>query len=253
MGGLRKKIPITFATLACAWLAISGVPFTSGWYSKEAILGAAHHHAPWMYWVGVATAAVTAFYVSRSMFLTFWGEYKGHAHPHESPVSMWAPLAVLAVLSLAGGFLFNVPHYLEPIFPVEHGEHNMMLEIIGSGAGLLGIAVAWLMYIAKPGMADSISKSLGGLYTLVYNKYFVDEMYDAAIIHPTIDGSRTVLWRGLDAGTIDGAVNGVGWLSRKIGSVLRRIQTGNIRSYATWVVAGSVAVIFLLGIAGGMR
>ena len=253
MGGLRKKIPITFATLACAWLAISGVPFTSGWYSKEAILGAVHHHSPWMYWIGVATAAMTAFYVSRSMFLTFWGEYKGHGHPHESPVSMWGPLAVLAALSLGGGILFNVPHYLEPLFPAAGHGHDLMLEVIGSAAGLLGIGLAWFIYIARPGMADSISKSLGGLYQLVYNKYFVDEFYFATVINPTVTGSRSLLWRGLDAGAIDGAVNGVGWLSRRIGNVLRRLQTGNIRSYATWVVVGSVAVIFLLGIAGGVR
>ena len=253
MGGLRKKIPITFATLACAWLAISGVPFTSGWYSKEAILGAVHHHSPWMYWVGVATAAVTAFYVSRSMFMTFWGEYKGHGHPHESPVSMWGPLAVLAVLSLGGGILFNVPHYLEPLFPSAGHGHDLMLEVIGSAAGLLGIGLAWFMYIARPGMADSIASSLGGFYRLVYNKYFVDEFYFATIIHPTVTGSRSILWRGLDAGTIDGAVNGVGWLSRRIGGVLRHLQSGNIRSYATWVVVGSVALIFLLGVAGGVR
>ena len=173
MGGLRTKIPITFAVLACAWIAISGVPFTSGWYSKEAILCAVHHHSPLMYWIGVATAAVTAFYVSRSMFMTFFGEYRGHAHPHESPPVMWVPLAVLAVLSLAGGFLFNVPHILEPLFPVEHGGHNMMLEIIGSAAGLVDAGLAYVMYVASPGLPESISTSLGGVYRLVYNKYDV--------------------------------------------------------------------------------
>ena len=253
MGGLRKKIPITFAVLCCAWLAISGVPFTSGWYSKEAILGAVHHHSPLMYWIGVATAAVTAFYVSRSMFMTFWGEYRGHAHPHESPPVMWVPLAVLAVLSLAGGFLFNVPHILEPIFPAAHGEHDIMLEIIGSAAGLLGIALAYVMYIASPGMPDAISSSLGGLYRLVYNKYYVDEAYDAAIIKPIVNTSRTGLWQFADVWLIDGIVNGFGGFSRWVGGGLRMLQSGSIRSYAAWVVAGAVIFIIAAGMLGSTQ
>ncbi|MEZ5356077.1 MAG: NADH-quinone oxidoreductase subunit L [Bryobacteraceae bacterium] len=251
MGGLRKHIPITFYTLCAAWIAISGVPFTSGWYSKEAILGAVHHHAPWMYWAGVITAAMTAFYVSRSMFMTFFGEFRGHGEPHESPVSMWAPLAVLAVLSVIGGAAFNIPHFLEPVLgAAEHGGHDMMLEVIGSAAGLLGIALAYVMYVASPGMADSIADSLGGVYRLVYNKYFVDEVYDAMVVSPTIAGSRSLLWRGLDAGFIDGAVNGVGWLARTIGGGLRHLQSGNIRSSAAWVVFGAVLAVLLIGIAG---
>jgi len=254
MGGLRSKTPITFATLTCAWLAISGVPFTSGWYSKEAILGAVHAHHPWMYWIALVTAGVTAFYVSRSMFMTFWGEYRGHAHPHESPVAMWAPLAVLAVLSIAGGFLFDIPHILEPVFPRgEHGAHDLTLEIIGSAAGLIGIGLAWLFYVASPGLPKRAAEALGGLYTLVYNKYFVDEVYDATIVSPLIGGSRALLWKGLDAGVIDGAVNGAGLLAAAIGGGLRRLQSGNIRSYATWVVAGSAAVVVLLGVMGGAR
>ena len=253
MGGLRKKIPITFWTLFCAWIAIAGIPLTSGWYSKEAILGAVHHHAPWMFWVGVVTAAITSFYVSRAMFMTFFGEFRGHGHPHESPPSMWIPLAALAGLSLAGGFLFNIPHFLEPLFPVSHEGHDMMLEIIGSSAGILGIAIAYVMYVAKPGMADSIADSLGGLYRLVYNKYFVDEVYFATVVNPTVAGSRAVLWRGVDAGIIDGTVNGVGSIACFIGSVLRRVQSGNIRTYAAWVVLGSVLVIVMVGLAGGSR
>ncbi|MBK7926231.1 MAG: NADH-quinone oxidoreductase subunit L [Bryobacterales bacterium] len=251
MGGLRTKIPITFAVLACAWIAISGVPFTSGWYSKEAILGAVHHHSPLMYWIGVVTAAVTAFYVSRSMFMTFFGEYRGHAHPHESPPVMWAPLAVLAVLSLAGGFLFNVPHILEPLFPVEHGGHDIMLEIIGSAAGLVGIGLAYVMYMASPGLPESISTSLGGVYRLVYNKYYVDEAYDATVVRPLVNGSRTGLWQFGDVWLIDGVVNGMGGFARWIGGGLRTLQSGSIRSYAAWVVAGAVIFIIAAGAIAG--
>jgi NADH-quinone oxidoreductase subunit L len=253
MGGLRKKIPITFWTLVGAWIAIAGFPLTSGWYSKEAILGAVHHHAPWMYWVGVITAAITAFYVSRAMFMTFFGEFRGHGHPHESPPSMWVPLAALAVLSVGGGYLFNIPHFLEPLFGPASEHADLTLEIIGSSAGILGIVIAYVMYMAKPGLADSIANSLGGLYRLVYNKYFVDEVYFATVVNPTVAGSRTVLWRGVDAGIIDGAVNGVGSLAGFVGSLLRRLQSGNIRTYAAWVVLGSVLVIALVGFAGGSR
>ena len=117
MGGLRKKIPITFWTMVCAWVAIAGVPPFDGFYSKDAILVAAYQHSHAIYWIGVFTAGLTAFYVSRAMFMTFFGSYRGQAHPHESPAVMWVPLAVLAVLSLVGGWLFPIPEFLKAMFP----------------------------------------------------------------------------------------------------------------------------------------
>jgi len=283
MGGLRKFIPITFITLSCAWIAISGVPFTSGWFSKEAILGSVYHFCPWMYWVAVITATVTAFYVSRAMFLTFFGELHhgghddhhhdshdahahdhGHAHdhahdhshdhtPHEAPAVMWIPLGILAILSLVGGF-FDLPHFLEPALPhAPHVEHEAWLEIVGSGAGILGILIAYVMYIASPGMPDQITAKLGGLYRLVYDKYRVDEAYDMVVVQPLIGGSRAMLWKGLDAGLIDGIVNGTGGLARMIGGLARWVQSGNIRSYGTWVVLGSVVAIAILSLSGGTR
>ncbi len=117
MGGLRTKIPITFWTLMCGGVAIAGVPPFSGFHSKDAILAAAYQHAPWMYWVGVFTAFMTAFYVFRALFLCFFGTYRGHHHPHESPPVMWIPLALLAALSLGGGYI-NVPKFLEPMFRI---------------------------------------------------------------------------------------------------------------------------------------
>jgi NADH-quinone oxidoreductase subunit L len=160
----------------------------------------------------------------------------------------------LAILSLIGGYVFDIPHFLEPIFPVSHEAHDVMLEIIGSSAGILGIALAWLMYIAKPGLADSIANSLGAVYRLVYNKYFVDEAYDWTVVKPLIGGSRALLWRVVDAGIIDGTVNGVGTVARGMGGILRRLQSGNIRTYAAWVVLGSVLVIAVIGLsAGGLR
>jgi NADH-quinone oxidoreductase subunit L len=245
MGGLWNKIPRTFATIFCAAVAIAGVPPFSGFFSKDAILLAAYEHAPWMYWVGVITAGMTAFYVFRAVFLTFFGTYRGHHHPHESPAIMTVPLMALALLSLGGGFI-NIPKWLEPMFPLAEHE-NFTLMAISVIAGLTGIALAYLLYVLRPGMADSISAAFGGLYKLVYNKYFVDEVYDAAIVRPTVAGSREVLWKVVDVGGIDGMVNGVARLARSMGDVLKLMQSGNIRSYATWVVCGSIVLIVTIG------
>jgi NADH-quinone oxidoreductase subunit L len=115
-----------------------------------------------------------------------------------------------------------------------------------------GIALAALMYLLKPGMADAFAGRVGGLYRLVYNKYFVDEMYDAAVVRPLVGGSREMLWKLVDGAMIDGLVNGVASRARDVGGVLQRIQSGNIRSYATWVVFGAVMLIFMMGLAGGL-
>ena len=253
MGGLRKKIPWTFATMMCASVAIAGVPPFAGVYSKDAILAAADRHAPWMYWVGVITAGMTAFYVFRAIFLAFYGKYRGEAHPHESPFVMIGPLVVLAALSLAGGRLFNVPGFLAPLFPPVEEGHDIGPVVVSVAFGLAGIALAWLFYVAKPGLPDQVATTFNGLYKLIYNKYFVDEIYDAVVVNPVVSGSREVLWKGVDVAVIDGAVNGVGHRARGIGGVLKRLQSGNIRSYAAWVLLGSVVLLFVMGVMGGLR
>jgi NADH-quinone oxidoreductase subunit L len=236
----------------CAGIAISGIPPFAGFFSKDEILAAAYVRAPWMYWIGVLTAAMTAFYVFRALFLTFFGEYRGHHHPHESPWVMTGPLAVLALLSAGGGFI-NIPRWLEPMFPKEAESGNPALVYVSVAAGVIGIALAYIFYVARPGLADSFSNAVSGLYKLVYNKYFVDEVYNAAVVQPVVKGSRAFLWRGVDAGLIDGIVNGIGARSRGIGGILRLLQSGNIRSYAAWVVLGSVIVLLAIGFAGGAQ
>jgi NADH-quinone oxidoreductase subunit L len=253
MGGLRKRIKWTYLTMMCAAVAIAGIPPFAGFFSKDAILLAAYHRAHWIYWAGTLTAGLTAFYVFRAMFLTFFGEYRGHEHPHESPAVMTIPLAILALLSIGGGFLFKIPDFLGTIFPTLEAPEDVALMLISTSAGIVGIGVAWYMYVARPGTADALTKNIKGLYTLVYNKYFVDEVYDATVVKPVVNGSRVVLWKGMDAGLIDGIVNGAGTTAQGVGGVLRRIQSGNIRSYATWVLLGSVLVIVTLGLAGGLR
>jgi NADH-quinone oxidoreductase subunit L len=248
MGGLARKIPITCGVLLCASLAIAGVPATSGYFSKDLILESAYSYAPWMYWVGVLTAGMTAFYVFRAFFMAFFGEYRGHEHhPHESPFVMWGPLAILAVLSLGGGFI-NIPKYLEPLFPVSEGVLPSFVGWTPAAVGIGGIALAYVFYVLAPALPKILATAFGPVYTLLYNKYFIDEAYDSAVVNPTIDGSRSLLWRTFDAGTIDGAVNGVGKTARALGSVLRLPQSGYIRSYAGWVVAGAILVVIVMGL-----
>jgi len=271
MGGLRKYTPITMVTLLCGSLAIAGFPYLSGAASKDLILEAAYEHAPWMYWVGVFTAGMTAFYVFRAFFLTFFGEYKGkhaaghghghddHGHgehgngePHESPAIILIPLVILAALSLGGGFI-NIPHFLEPIFPLQEGEPARWLEYVATAAGLGGIALAYLFYVVSPGLPESLENTFKGLHTLIYNKYYVDEFYDSTVVEPVVGGSRQLLWRIGDVRVIDGLANGIGTAARGLGGILRRAQSGYIRSYAAWVIAGTVLAIAYIGFMGASR
>ncbi len=252
MGGLRRAMPITFYTLGIASLAISGFPGFSGFFSKDAILSAAYTNAPWMFWIGAITAGLTAFYVFRAYFLAFFGSYRGHHHPHESPRIITIPLIVLAILAAGGGFI-NVPAWLSPQLPM-HGQENGTAMAISAAFGIIGIIVAWFLYVARPSLAESARNALGPIYSLVFHKYFVDELYQGAVRKPVEGISRLVLWRGVDENVIDNSfVNGLGRTIRGWGALLRHLQSGSIRNYATWVFAGSLLVIFVLGLVGGLR
>jgi len=226
----------------------------------------------------VFTAGMTAFYVFRAFFLTFFGEPRwkkaeghsasahghdahdahghdshGHGEPHESPASMWIPLAVLAVLSLVGGYI-NIPKWLEPMFKLqEEAPGTEWTVYVSVAAGLIGIALAALFYLVSPGIPEALARGFSLPYRWIYNKYYVDEFYDSLVVNPMIDGSRSLLWRVMDAGGIDGIVNGVGKTARNVGGVLKRIQSGSIRSYAAWVVLGSIIVIIAVSLSGGAR
>jgi len=159
---------------------------------------------------------------------------------------MTLPLVVLAILSAGGGFI-NVPRWLEPMFPAKTEAGNEWLMYVSVAAGVIGIAVAYVCYIARPGIADSFTASLSGLATLF------DRIYNAFIVVPVVTISRVFLWRGVDAGLIDGIVNGAGSRSRGVGNILKLLQSGNIRSYAAWVVLGSIIVIIAVSLSGGVR
>jgi NADH-quinone oxidoreductase subunit L len=252
MGGLRKAMPITFWTLGAACLAISGFPGFAGFFSKDAILSAAYAHAPWMFWIGVITAGITAFYVFRAYFLAFFGDYRGHHHAHESPLVMTLPLIVLALLSIGGGYI-NVPSWLSPAFPLSEHE-NLAAMIISASFGIIGIIIAAILYVFRPALAESLKNAAGPFYTLVLNKFYVDEIYQVAVVRPLEGISRAVLWHGVDESLIDtGLVNGLGRVVRGWGSIFRRYQSGSIRNYATLILAGSLLVIFVFILAGGAR
>ncbi|MGH9624579.1 MAG: proton-conducting transporter membrane subunit, partial [Bryobacteraceae bacterium] len=245
-------MPITFVTLLCASLAISGVPYFSAYFSKDAILSAAYSHSLWMFWVGAITAGVTSFYVFRAFFLAFFGTYRGHEHAHESSWVMTAPLIVLAVLSVGGGYI-PVMSWLSLGFGPAAHENTIAMDI-SAACGILGILIAWLFYIVRPSLVPAFTRAIGPVYTLVFNKYYIDELNHNAIVRPLKAVSDVVLWRGVDEALIDGAgVNGMGRLIRSWGGLLRWFQSGSIRNYGTWVLVGALLAIFVFGLVGGVR
>ncbi len=266
MGGLRKHTPVTHRTMLVAALAIAGIFPFAGFFSKDEILWSAWARGQTLLWaVGLVTAGLTAFYMFRLIFLTFYGEERfseeARHHLHESPPSMILPLVVLAALSLVGGFV-GLPawmhlgpnvfeHYLEPslaqAYRPELGAHSHALEAglaaVSVLVALLGIFLAYRMYLARPGTADRLAARWGRIYRILYNKYYVDEAYDAVFVDPTVRGSQKVLWQGFDVGIVDGAVNGAGSTIRMWAGILKNVQNGLIRSYAAWILLGAVAVL----------
>jgi NADH-quinone oxidoreductase subunit L len=270
MGGLREKIPITFWTMFMATLAIAGAPGFSGFFSKDEILNEAQRVSPVLWGLGVLTAGLTSFYMFRLLFLTFFGkpQYNEHkVHVHESPKSMTIPLIVLAILSVCGGWMAapalvgGANHFKDFLAPVlsttaepaataaESSAGGEILQaLVGAPviAGLLGFLLAWWLYIKSPKTPKKLADSLSGPYKLLSGKYFIDELYQAVIVVPLVWISRNVLWHVIDEGAIDGTVNGVAFASREAGDNLRRAETGNIRSYATWIVLGVLVFTSLL-------
>jgi NADH-quinone oxidoreductase subunit L len=267
MGGLRKHTPITFWTMFIAALAISGIFPLAGFFSKDEILWSAWSKGhPFVWLLGFITAGMTAFYMFRLIFLTFFGKSRFSEevrhHLHESPGSMTGPLVVLGILSVVGGFV-GLPawlgsnrffHFLEPslawTLAEEHAEASHMQELgfagLSIGVALAGILLAYRMYVLRPEAPAALAARWKTIHRVLFRKYYVDEVYDAAIIHPTLNASTNVLWKRVDVGMIDGSVNGVGHLVRGFGSTLKHVQNGMIRSYAAWILLGMVAVLLYM-------
>jgi NADH-quinone oxidoreductase subunit L len=179
----------------------------------------------------------------------------GHGEPHESPMVMLVPLMILAVLSVIGGLVGignRFEHFLEPVFGIgvaeaagEAASHGTELLLMGISitVAVLGFILAYLLYVSKPYLPQKIADGLNGFYTAVLNKYYVDELYAKLFVKPLIDGSTTILWQGVDRKVIDDTVNNAADGARHVSDEVRHMQSGNLRSYAGWIAAGSAVVI----------
>jgi NADH-quinone oxidoreductase subunit L len=269
MGGLRKKLPITFITFLIATLAISGIPPFSGFFSKDEILAAAWEKSPVIWAWGVFGALITCFYMFRVVYLVFYTSFRGTEqqahHLHESPKVMTIPLMILAVLSLAGGFL-NIPE----LFGGSEKLHNYLnpsftglpfAETVKSAASteslLIGISVALLLliiyiarttYVVKKRMPEADETQIKGLAKVIYNKYYVDEIYDFIIVKPYTVLSTTIFtW--FEKNVIDLFVNSTGSFALWLGIKYRKVQNGNTGLYLFFMVAGIILMLIYLTIA----
>jgi NADH-quinone oxidoreductase subunit L len=264
MGGLGRHMPITSRTFLCAALAISGFPLFSGFFSKDMILESAFISGHYVNWaVGLFAAGLTALYVFRAYFLVFTGEsrvdHDKQHHLHESPATMTVPLIVLAALSVVGGVIGlpegfgwgdRIGAYLAPSLAhagAHHPSGATLLFLIGTatGAALAGIYVDYVAYGRRSTLPERVAGAVPGAYRLLWNKYYIDELYDACIIRPYVTLSR-LFWQVVDSQLIDGAVNGVGELVRWSSSRVRRLQTGNVQTYALAMLIGAICVIVAL-------
>ena len=300
MGGLWSKIPITAKTFLAGAIAIAGIPPLAGFFSKDAILGAAFDARPALWVIGFITAGLTAFYMFRLVNMTFFGEShvspEAEHHLHESPASMTFPLSILAVLSVIGGWIGwpealggsdRFAKFLEPVIArpaetaataseaVSHGMEYLLM-VASVAVALLGIWVAWQFYIKKPSIPAKMAENWGGIYRLLYNKYYVDQIYDALFVNRTKDLASSL--GSFDRGVIDGlGVNGVGWVTRVTSRVsmwwdswivdglvnlvariiwivsypVRMLQSGRVSNYALLIVLGVILFMgYYLRVAG---
>lgn len=257
MGGLRKKLPITFWTMTAAVFAIAGFPPLAAFFSKDAILYAAFQQGSGgmvLWFVGLVTALLTALYMFRLWYLTFMGEPRSpEIHPHESPWSMLGPLVILALLSIGGGWIGieRFAAFLAPSTGLKVAESTTPhLELMLTGAAvavaLLGWYIADLFYRQRPERPAQIAEAVPGGYKLLANKYYVDEIYGATVVKPLLGFSKYVLEWVVDVGILGGLTWLLAGAALLTGAILQRWQSGNLRSYAAWLAAGAAAVLLFV-------
>jgi NADH-quinone oxidoreductase subunit L len=298
MGGLRKRIPITFWTMTMGVFAIAGIPPWAGFFSKDEILYqtflSPNPLGKLLWLIGLITAGMTSFYMFRLWFKTFFGPEHfeehtdlhsqgaavhthsgGHAvmvadhedtsahSVHESPWIMLFPLAVLALLSIVGGWVGipaalgghnEIEHFLDPVFSTGATEvataasHSLELGLatVSVLVALFGLFIAYVFYYKKPGTAAALAQRAPALYRLVENKFYIDETYGAVIVRPLLMFSRIFLGGIVDGGIVNGSGAAAGATTRGLSSLVRRIQSGNIRSYAGWLALGAAAVLLVM-------
>ncbi|WP_022851200.1 NADH-quinone oxidoreductase subunit L [Limisalsivibrio acetivorans] len=260
MGGLKKKMPITYWTYLIGCIAIAGIPPLAGFWSKDEILAmtfASGHTFPWF--VGTVVAGMTAFYMFRSFFMTFEGTPRNqhlHDHAHESPWSMTGPLVFLAILSVFVGAIFGYPlehgyihHFLGSVLVPEHFHIEHLSKGLATGLMLLSIVVAafgiflsYLYYIKMPELPGKTVKAFKPVHKLFFNKWYFDEIYDFLFVYPLITISN-FLWKGFDVNVIDFIVNAFGKVPMFLGGVIRHVQTGRMQTYIFTMVVGMFALL----------
>ena len=255
-GALRKFMPITFITFGLGYLAIIGVPPFAGFYSKDMIietaLNAGGIKGILLGSITLFGAGLTAFYMTRVMILTFTGSkrWDDHVHPHESPILMWLPMAILAIGSVVSGYLFTrgdaLVHWLEPVVAAhEHGEHTYLLPpIVVSGLALtmvlIGVSIAVMMYVRRP-VENVAPESVSALTKIVRQDLLQDAANEAIFMRPGQALTKTLI--AVDEKVIDGAVHGVGTMAIGSGSGLRKSQTGYVRTYSALILVGAAAIV----------
>jgi len=257
MGGLRKRMPVTFWVYLIGALALAGIAPLAGFFSKDEILAAASQQSPAVFAVLLISAFFTAFYMGRQVLMVFFGNPRSNAagHASESPALVTVPLMVLALLSVAGGAL-NLPgsHKLETwlehsLAGVHAGEFLLPVAAGSLAVALAGLVIAWLIYGRKPQSdaktPDPLARPLGAVYRGMESKWKVDELYHLVIVQP-FQGLADFLAGTVDQGVIDGLVNGVASLMASISQLVRKLQTGYARTYALAVLVGVVAVLAYL-------
>lgn len=260
MGGLKGKLKITFATMLIGTIAISGIPPFSGFFSKDEILAHAFQINPVLWGMGLITAFMTAFYMFRMLFLTFYGKYRSthheESHVHESPASMTFPLIILAILAVLGG-LINVPHIFGGNEWLAHwlayagvSQHELELshttEFVLMGvsvlAAIIAIFVAYNKYVKQARVPVTDEAHRHWLAKISYHKFYLDELYDAFFRKP-LDACSRFFYRVMDKQVIDGLVNGLGWSANEGSKGLRLLQTGNIGFYIAMMVFGIIGLL----------
>jgi NADH-quinone oxidoreductase subunit L len=262
MGGLRKKLPVTFAVTTVGVLAIAGFFPFSGFFSKDAILAAAfmqgaNGRALWF--VGLITALLTSFYMFRMWYLAFMGKPRGESGKHHStPWSMLGPLLILGVLSIGGGWISGAwmgvgrfGAFLAPVVGARAAEATsarleMMLSIAAVAVAFLGWIAADFLYRQRPAQAERLATDFPGGYKLLANKYYVDEFYGATVVKPLLVISTYFLDWVVDKALLGGTAWLLGGIATFSGALLQRWQSGNIRSYAAWLAAGAAAVLIFV-------
>jgi NADH-quinone oxidoreductase subunit L len=264
MGGLKSAMPITYWTFLAGAIALAGIPPFAGFFSKDEILWKAFSSGGTgvLFWaLGLVTAFLTAFYIFRLVFSVFHGRSRvskeAARHLHESPAVITIPLVALAILSLTAGWvgipaegMNAIDPFLAPVLQAhEAAEHatghsgvEYALLVVSVAAAACGIALAYAFYVASPGLSPRLASAAGALYRVSFNKWYVDELYDAVFVRPTVALARA-LWRGVDEAVIDGAVNGVGRVTQAWAALLRVMQSGQLQHYALFMALGAVLVV----------